>query len=348
MQLRHRERYSKRLAMTLKKKIIIGAAIVMGGVVGWYFYQRQNTPVAVQTEVVKRGDVSETVSVTGTLNPEQYADLSFQTGGTIDQVDVSEGVFVHAGDRIVSVDRKVLYSGLKDARLAVAVAEQNELVARRNKSGLYVKASIKANKLLTEQARQKVRTIEVQMAENILTAPFDGQISRVDARIGETVTPSQAVVRIAAPGSFLLEARVPESDIAKVALGMKAQVTFDALTNDDIFEATVETIEHSATVVQGVVSYNVKFRLTEIDPRLRGGMTGNIDVETAKRTAVLWVPFRALVKEGTKSYAKVKRADSTFEKVEVSVGLEGDDGTVEVKSGLREGEEVAIGAIQSK
>ncbi len=334
--------------MIWKKKIIIAVAVVIVGSIGWYFYQKHSTPVAVQSEVVKRGDVSETVSVTGTLNPVQYADLSFQAGGKIDQVDVAEEAFVHTGDRLLSVDRTILYSELKDAQLAVAVAEQNELVTRRNKSGLYVKPDINARKFLTEQTRQKARTIKAQMAENILTAPFDGQVSRVDARVGETAAPRQVVMRLATPGSFLLEARVPESDIAKVAVGMMAHVTFDALTNNDIFEATVETIEYSATVVQGVVSYNVKFRLTEIDPRLKDGMTGNIDVETAKRSAVLWVPFRALVKEGAKSYAQVRRANDIFEKVEVSLGLEGDDGTVEIKSGLKEGDEVAIGATQKK
>lgn len=129
---------------------------------------------------------------------------------------------------------------------------------------------------------------------------------------------------------------------------MTAHITFDSLSNQDIFEGEVQSIDPAATVIQDVVSYTVQFHLARYDERLREGMTGNIDIETAKQTGVLWVPFRALVKEGTQSYAQVKRADTTFEKVAVTTGLEGDDGTVEIKSGLKEGDEVAIGAVQKK
>ncbi len=333
----------------LSKKKIIGAIVLLVIIAGGYYYfTHRDTGEKVPTEVVKRGDIAETVSVTGELKPTDYADLSFKSVGIVDAVLVKEGDSVSKGGRIASVDRSVLYSQLQDARLAVSVAEQVELAARRNKSGLNVKADVQAKKYLSEQARQKMRTIAVQMEENVLYAPFDGEVSRVDMRAGETVTLGKIVARVFKPGEYVLEARVPESDIAKVTLGMKARVTFDALNIDDVFEADVTEIERSATVVQDVVSYAVKFRLGTVDARLKDGMTGNIDIETAKRTGVLWVPFRALVKEGTKSYAQIKRADATFEKVEVTTGLEGDDGTVEVKSGLKEGDEVAIGAVQKK
>ena len=129
---------------------------------------------------------------------------------------------------------------------------------------------------------------------------------------------------------------------------MTAHITFDSLSSDDIFESVVQSIDPAATIIQDVVSYKVQFRLARIDERLREGMTGNIDIETAKREGVLWVPYRALTKEGTKTYTEVKQADQTFKKVEVTTGLEGDEGTIEVKSGLKEGDEVTIGATQKK
>ncbi len=333
--------------MVTKKRIIfivIGILLIGGG---YYYFQVRDTSISVQTETVKRGDVSETVSVTGELIPEEYADLSFLSAGTIDVLYVKIGDQVEAGARIASLDRAVLYSQLQEARTAARIAEQAEQLIQRKRLSPAPEER-KAKKLASEQARERVRTLELQIKENVLSAPMNGSISKFDARLGEVVTPGQTIARVIKPGAYVLESRIPESDIAKISLGMKAVITFDALSSDDIFEGEVVQIDPAATVVQDVVSYKVQFRLARNEDRLREGMTGNIDIQTAIRQNVLWVPFRALTKEGTKTFAQVKQADQTFKRMEVTTGLEGDDGTIEVRSGLKEGDEVTIGSTQAK
>ncbi len=333
--------------MFTKKKIIIALVFIalIGG--GYYYFKVRDTTVPVQTETVKRGDVSETVSVTGELVPEEYADIAFLSAGTLDAVYVKAGDRVEAGDKIASIDREVLFSQLKDARITARIAEQSEQYILRKRLSPAPEER-EAKKLASEQARERVRTLELQMKENVLTAPMSGIISQFDARVGEVVTLGQTIARVIKPEAYILESRVPESDITKITLGMTAHITFDSLSSDDIFESVVQSIDPAATIIQDVVSYKVQFRLARIDERLREGMTGNIDIETAKREGVLWVPYRALTKEGTKTYTEVKQADQTFKKVEVTTGLEGDEGTIEVKSGLKEGDEVTIGATQKK
>lgn len=333
--------------MKYKKTLSLGLFLLVLGGVFWY-YQSRKTGEVIPTERVKRGDIVETVSVTGELVPGVYADLSFPSIGTLDAVLVQDGDRVTKGMKLASLDRTVLYSQYREALLAVGIAEESEKQVRRNRTDTATPEDIQAKKLASEQARQKVRTLKEEMQMNVLTAPLDGQVSRLNARLGEVITAGKVLLRVMQPETLLLEARVPESDIAKVALGMQAIVTFDAFTRDETFLATVETIDPAATVVQDVVSYRVKFRLQSTDPRLKEGMTGNIDVETAKREGVLWVPYRALTKEEGKTFASVKRGENNFERVEVSTGLEGDDGTIEVRAGLKEGDEVTIGATQKK
>lgn len=333
--------------MFRKRNIIIVLVLIAIGGGIWYVQGREKKET-VQTETVRRGDIVETVSVTGELLPEIYADLSFAGIGTIDEVLVKNGDQVTTGMKLLSLDREVIYSQYKEALLATAVAEENEKQVRRNRTGAYTPEDLNAKKLLAEQAREKVRTLKAQMKENVLSAPMDGQISQFSARVGEVATAGKVLVRVMKPESLVLESRVPESDIAKIAIGMQSEVTFDAFTNDEIFMAEVIEIDPASTVIQDVVSYRVKFRLKQRDLRLKEGMTGNIDIETAKREGVLWVPYRALTKEEDKTYASVKRGENSFEKVEVTTGLEGDDGTIEVKSGLREGDVVTIGATQKK
>jgi len=333
--------------MFRKRNIVLFVVVLVVGSGIFAFFRGGDTVETIQTETVQRGDVAETVSVTGELIPEEYADLAFVSSGTIDAVFVALGDSVESGAKIASLDREVLFSQLKETRIAAAIAEQAEQLILRDRLDSAPEERV-AKKLASEQAREKVRTLTAQMKENVLTAPMAGQISVLDARVGEVATLGRRIVRVIKPEAYILESRVPESDISKISLGMKSKITFDAFSNDEIFEGVVMSIDPAATVVQDVVSYKVKFRLTQLDERLKEGMTGNIDIETAKRTNVLWVPYRALTKEGGRTFTEVRRGESEYEKVEVSTGLEGDEGTIEVKSGLKEGDIITIGAMQKK
>lgn len=333
--------------MFKKRNIIIGIVIAVA-ISGFVYYKKTGSATdTVPTETVKRGDVSETVSVTGDIVPTLYTDLAFPSSGVIDTVLVAKGDVIENGKKIASLDRMVLFSQLQEARLSLAIAEENEKLALRNRK-LNSPEERAVKKLTTEQARKAVNTITEQMKENVIVSPMNGKISKLDARVGEVISAGRVVARIIKEGDYQIEARVPESDIAKISLGMKANITFDSLSKNEIFDGYVVSIDPAATVVQDVVSYVVTFRLSEFDSRLKEGMTANIDVETVKKTGVLWVPFRALTKEGGKTFAQLKKTDGSFEKVSVVTGLEGDEGTIEVKEGLQEGDIVAIGAVQQK
>lgn len=332
--------------MFTKRNIVI-AVIILALVGGFFYYRSQSTIEAVQTETVKRGDVSETVSISGELVPAEYADLSFQGTGTVDQISVKEGDVVRAGQPIAALDSSVLQSQLNEARIAQAIAEENEKLARHGWDDLK-KEERNVKKLASEQARENVRTIVAQINDRKLSVPIDGQVSKLDVRIGEVVTLGRVIARVAKTGDFVIEARVPESDIVRVTIGMRSRVTFDAFLSDEVSEAVVVEIDRASTVVQDVVSYVVKFRLEKTDDRLKEGMTANLDIETAKQEGILMVPFRTLAKEGGKTYAEVKRGENQFEKVEVTTGLEGDEGMIEVRSGLKEGDEVTTFATQKK
>lgn len=333
--------------MFTKRNIIIG--IILIAIIGGFFYYRsRSTKEVVQTETVRLGSVSETVSVTGELVPQEFADLSFQEAGVINLISVQEGDVVKKGQVIASLDSSVLRSQLNEARLAQEVAEEDEKLSRRSGWKKLAPEERETKKLASERAREDVRTFIEQINKKTIFSPIDGWVSRIDAREGETVTIGKIIGRVAKEKDFLIEARVPESDVAKVVLGMGAKVTFDAFSPDEIFNAEAIDIDRASTIVQDVVFYVVKFRLAKIDDRLKDGMTANLDIETAKRENVLVVPFRTLVKEGGKTYAEVKRGDGQFEKMEVATGLEGDEGMVEIKSGLKEGDEITIFTKQTQ
>jgi HlyD family secretion protein len=171
-------------------------------------------------------------------------------------------------------------------------------------------------------------------------SPIDGIVVRKNIQSGEYVSPGNVVVSVATT-DLIVESKVPESDIAKVQVGQTAKITLDAFSDEDIFSAEITEIEPSATVIQDVVYYKIKLKLKDEDERIKPGMSANIDISTAERSGVLTVPARAIKTEGNKKYVEVLQTiDNMTKKVYVETGLEGDEGMVEVKSGLKEGEKV--------
>lgn len=332
--------------MTLKNKIlsITLVLILIGGGMWWWQSRDAGEPIA--TETVTRGTVSETVSVTGELLPRQYADLSFKRIGQIDALYVVEGETVKAGDPLARLERGVLQAQLEALELTQRIAETNEKLARRDWASLDPEER-EAKVLASEKARADVAAARLTLDETVLRAPFDGTVTKIPVRLGETVALSETVLRLAGTSSVsdapvIIEAKIPESDVAKVKVGMRSKVTFDAFTNDEVFEASVQSVESSATIDQDVVSYVGTFVLDGvIDTRLRDGMTANVDIETGRRDNVLVLPFRALNRQDGKYLVQAETGDSFTER-EVKIGLEGDEGEVEIVSGLKEGERVKL------
>jgi RND family efflux transporter MFP subunit len=199
---------------------------------------------------------------------------------------------------------------------------------------------IETNDIRIAQANYEIALNNLEKAQ--IKAPVNGTVTKVNFEKGEvigsgTTEPFGKLLS----ADWLLEADVPESDIAKIKLRQEARVTFDALNSDEIFEATVVEIDPESTVIQDVVYYKVKLRLVVIDPRLKPGMSADADVLTAEKKNTLILPSRAVKQEGGRRFVEVVGADGkTLERREVKIGLEGDEGQVEIVSGVREGENV--------
>lgn len=174
-----------------------------------------------------------------------------------------------------------------------------------------------------------------------ITAPVNGLVTKVNFSKGEVVgsAVSNPFGKLLSY-DLLLEAKVPESDITKVKLGQSANISFDAFDSKDVLPAEVIEIKPDATIIQDVVYYVVKLRLTSVDARLKPGMSGDSDIHIDERRDVIEIPSRLLREENGKQFAKVLTSNGTAEDREVTTGLRGDDGQIEIRSGLSEGEKV--------
>jgi HlyD family secretion protein len=213
------------------------------------------------------------------------------------------------------------------------------------KLGLSVKISENntlAEQASIEQAQAGVASAEAELAKSIIKSPINGVITGVDTKTGETISVGKNVISVISYGEYQVETFVPEADIAKVKLGNIAKTSLDAYGDDIVFETTVVKVDPAATVIDGVPTYKVTLKFNGQDPRIKSGMTANLDILTNKIEDVLILPNRVILNKDGKKYVSVLNpADSSdlLEKVIVT-GLRGSDGNTEIISGLQVGERV--------
>ncbi len=197
-----------------------------------------------------------------------------------------------------------------------------------------------------------LRQKEKAYADHFTRAPFDGTIASVSAKVGEDAGDIATLIT----DQKIAEISLNEVDAAKVSVGQKATITFDAL-DDLTVTGTVAEMDLIGTVEQGVVSYTVKVGFDTDDDRIKPGMTANADIVTDIRQDVLVVPASAIKTQGDLSYVEVIDGASVTdsqgiesatapEMIEVSLGLSGDD-TVEILSGLSEGDIIVTRTISA-
>jgi len=104
----------------------------------------------------------------------------------------------------------------------------------------------------------------------------------------------------------------------------------------------VTKIDPAATIIQDVVYYKVKLKLDRDEPRLKEGMSTDVDIKTDERNNAVFIPLRAVKNENGGKFVEILKDEknAVAEKKTVTTGMEGDDGLVDIKSGLSGGEKV--------
>ena len=329
--------------MTRVKKWIIRIIIiaVLVGIPVWYVKSKQSK-TEYTTADVTRGNLAQTVSLTGKMNPNEQIDLTFKTTGKLKSINVDVGDTVQKGQVLATIDAGTLISQLGQAQAQLKYQKETFNYMEKHKS-TYKRDQRDAQEALVKQAQSAIDAINDQLADINMVSPINGVVTKRTADPGETVVLSlnSPVLSIAAKDDLIIHSNVPESDIVKITLGQRAKVTFDALSPEEIFDATVTSIDPASTVIQDVVYYRIKLQLDNLDPRLKAGMSANIDIKTIEKENVLMIPIRAVKGENGEKYVDIlNESDNTTQKAKVVTGIDGDDGMLEIISGLKAGDKV--------
>ncbi|MDE5678582.1 efflux RND transporter periplasmic adaptor subunit [Phocaeicola sp.] len=307
-----------------KKKIILltaaAAVIVAGGC--WMFGGPEGrSTVDFATEVVAKGNVSNFITATGTIEPVTEVEVGTQVSGIIDKIYVDYNSVVKKGELIAEMDKVTLQSELQSARATYngnkAEYDYQKKLYDRN-SRLHEKQLISDTdyeetvynfqraQSAWEQSKAALAKAERNLSYATITSPIDGVVTSRDVEEGQTVASgfeTPTLFTIAADLTKMqVVADVDEADIAGVEEGARVTFTVDAYP-DDVFEGVVRQVRLGSTNSSSssstgtsttVVTYEVVITADNPELKLKPRLTANATIYTLTKTNVLTVPNKAL------------------------------------------------------
>jgi RND family efflux transporter MFP subunit len=234
-----------------------------------------------------------------------------------------------------------LFSEISTKRTALTNAKNTYSQAKRDldltKAGTDVYV-IRAKQALVSQAEAQVASARAGLAKTVIVAPFTGTVSDVDISLGETVSSGKTVIKMLATSAFEVEAKVPEIDVVKIKTGSKVNITLDAYGSGVVFPATVTRVNPSSTLEGNVPMYRVLVTFTGTDERIKSGMTANVNIITEEIPYTLTLPARFVKVIDGDTGRVILRKDGMDTVKEVVLGIRGEDGLIEIKSGVEAGD----------
>ena len=352
--------------------VIIVAAIT--ALVAWLGREK---PVDVIVRKVDVGRVQETVANTraGTIEACRRAGISPSIGGQISSLPVKEGDIVEQGQVLMELwnqDIQAQYV-LAQSEIKAATANANqacvraevasreserqkklqkknlssdEAVDRADGEARAQKAACNAARATSEVSQAKLKVIQADLDRTRLSAPFAGIVAEVNGEIGEFVTPSPVgiptppAVDLMDISCLYVSAPIDEVDAPRIRVGMKANISLDALAGE-IFAGTVKRIAPYVLEVEKqarTVDVEVNFVCQQDCENMLPGYSADIEVILDEQDSVLRIPTEAIL-EGNK--VLVFTADSLLQQREIQTGLSNWEWT-QITAGLSEGDEVVV------
>jgi len=200
-----------------------------------------------------------------------------------------------------------------------------------------------------DQARAQLEEAQLKLEKAVITAPFEGVVASLGAKVGELVSSGTAMVVLVDVSNFHIDVEIDEIDISQIAVGQEVLITLDALPDKEI-AGHVETIAPTASSADGgVVSYVVTVAIEPTDALLRPGMSANTTITTTRKDDALVVPNRYIQidRENGKMYVERLEEDGLTSRVEIETGMR-DEFDSEVVAGLAEGETIVLRSLSGR
>ncbi len=290
---------------------LVVAVSTLGG--GWWYYSHRPDPAPqYQVSAVSRGDILQSVTATGALNPVTNVTVGSQISGIIQSLGADWNTRVKANQVVAQLDPATYLAAMQQAEGDLANSRANlelaQIQARRADELFKDKlisgsdhdtavANLHQAQAVVQIKQAALDNSKVNFSRCTIRSPVDGVVISRNVDVGQTVAAS-----LSAPTLFVIandltqmqiDASVAEADVGSIAEGQKVNFTVDAFPYRT-FGGKVVQVRSSPTTVQNVVTYDTVIAVNNDDLKLKPGMTANVSITIAERTNVLRVANAAL------------------------------------------------------
>ena len=310
----------------MKKIIAVIAVVAVLAVVGFFWRNNKGNDVKFRTEKVVRGDITSTVTASGTVNAVTTVLVGTQVSGTVKEIFVDFNSAVKKNQVIAQIDPATFEAQVEQARAGLLLSKANlekseaslvdsqrsmnrtkelflkNLIARSDldtaeTNFLTAKAQVTASKAQIAQSDATLKTAETNMRYTRIVSPVDGIVVSRSVDVGQTVAASFQTPTLFTIAQDLtkmqIDTNVDEADIGKVKTEMDVDFTVDAYP-ETTFKGKVFQVRNAPISVQNVVTYDVVVKVSNPDLKLKPGMTANVSIITSTHGNVLKLPKAAL------------------------------------------------------
>ncbi len=367
----------------MKKYLIYIIALLAIVGISYKLLNRSTGGTVYKTQKIENGDIMESITASGTINPLSTVSVGSQASGRIAEIYVDYNSVVKKGQLLALIDQENAKATVQQREAALEIAKAQVAVEENNikyyKKALNRISKLNASKYSTEkdleaaerdydnsvaqlaleqaqvkQAQASLDSAKTELSYTEIKAPVDGIVISKAVEVGQTVAASFETPEIFSVAEDLtkmqIEASVVEADIAKVKEGQKVRFTVDSYA-DDYFYGVVTQVRNEATTTSNVVTYTVVIGIDNSDMKLKPGMTANVEIITAEEKDVMLVPNQALrfyIDDSDNAKRYKDRGvwimkNGKPERVTVKIGVSDDDNTQILESSLKIGDAVIIG-----
>lgn len=295
-----------------KGVIITGIIILVLAAIWFFFIRKKKEPVQFETARPEYGNITTSVTATGTVQPVDTVAVGTQVSGTIKSIYVDFNSRVKKGQLLAELDKDLFQAQVDQLRANLLVAQTNLSYQENNyerQKALYNTGAIsKADYDLATnqigQARANVASVNAQLKSALknfsfteIYSPTEGVVLNRNVSVGQTVaasfnTPTLFVIAKDIT-KMQVEARIDEADIGNVRDSQRVTFTVDAYL-EDVFDGKVQEIRLQPSVSANVVTYNTIINAPNDNLKLKPGMTANVTIYTAEHNNALLIPVKAL------------------------------------------------------
>jgi len=344
------------------KKIVAGliAALVVVVLVGMNMARGKKVE-SIPTTKVKIGDVVEKLTETGNIELLRTVEVKSKIAGTVKEILVKEGDEVTEGQILCVIDpdpSQTLILFQKRAAVDRTRINMQQADKERHRKRELAKTALISTKevedaendfLITQNAfnlaRQELEIMEREIEttgagsdERIVSskvkAPYNGYITQRYVEEGDIVTSGISSVvagtnlfQIGDPSTKIIKANISEVDIGKVTVDAKVRIMLDAYP-DTSFAGVIRHISPVGALQQGrnVVTFKTEVEIVDKDPRLRPGMSCDVDVIISEADSVHFLPIEAVYekKEGSEEDADQTKTNIVYLKKDAEEQDDGD------------------------